>query len=99
MWLGIVRNPHFMKLIYEYRTKLRLIKSTMNVEDNFIQDTICDGQEVLKYINNITTKISKGEYEEPVKISSVQWIPKGEESNASLYSSIETDFHIDLKDI
>ena len=87
----------FMKLIYEYRTKLRIIKSTMDVEDKFIQDTICEGQEILNRINHITTKISKGEYEEPVKVSSVQWIL--EENEASLYSSIATDVHFDLKDI
>jgi hypothetical protein len=87
----------FMKLICEYRTKLRLIKSKIDVEDKLIRETIGDGQEILKYINNITTKISKGEYEEPLKISSVQWIL--EESEASLYSSIVTNVNFDLKDI
>ena len=98
----------FIKLVYEYRTKLKIIKSSIDVEEEFIRETIFDGKKIFTYINDIITKISKGEYEEPTKISSVQWIPndidndrdiceKFRKCDTHLYSSIATDFNIDVE--
>jgi hypothetical protein len=84
-----------LKEIFEYRSILKITKSKIPIDNEFLDEAIYKGEKLLATVGNVINKISKGEFEEPQKISSTIWTPQKKCINDLQYSKLaKFDFDI-----
>lgn len=96
--LYIDLGVELLKMVYEYRSIVKLTKSKLPVDENFLNQAIEKGAILSNKLGGVIKNISRGEFEEPQNISATIWNPKEISPHDPQYSKL-TNFDFDLRNL